>query len=246
MLKFPDGFLWGTATSAYQIEGARRGRQRPVDLGHVHPHAGGRGKIERDENGDVACDHYHRYREDVAIMGELGLNAYRFSIAWARVLPQGTGASNLKGLDFYNRLVDALLERNIRPFVTLYHWDLPQALEDRGGWGSRDTAAAFGEYAALMGRTLGDRVKDWITLNEPLSTTAAGYIFGMHPPGQQDVESGFPGLASSQPGARARGAGVARDRAAVTCRHHTGVAAGVPGERFAGGPLPPPGATTAS
>jgi beta-glucosidase len=189
MLTFPEGFLWGTATAAYQIEGAHDVDGKGPSIWDTFTHTPGR--IERDENGDVACDHYHRYREDVALMSELGLNAYRFSIAWARVLPQGTGASNPKGLDFYSGLVDTLLERNIRPFVTLYHWDLPQALEDRGGWGTRDTAAAFGEYAALIGRTLGDRVKDWITLNEPLAATTAGYLFGMHAPGKQDPKFAF-------------------------------------------------------
>ncbi len=189
MLTFPDGFLWGTATSAYQIEGGHNADGKGPSIWDTFTHTPG--KIERNEDGDIADDHYHRYREDVAIMGELGLNAYRFSIAWARVLPQGSGAPNPHGLDFYSRLVDALLERKIRPFITLYHWDLPQALEDRGGWGTRDTSAAFGEYAALMGRSLGDRVKDWITLNEPLATTTAGYIFGMHPPGKQDPKLAF-------------------------------------------------------
>jgi len=187
--KFPDGFLWGTATAAYQIEGAHDADGKGPSIWDTFAHTPD--KIERNETGDVACDHYHRYREDVAIMAELGVNAYRFSVSWPRVIPAGSGAANSKGLDFYNRLVDALLERNIRPFITLYHWDLPQALEDRGGWGVRDTAARFGEYAALMGRTLGDRVKDWITLNEPLSTVTAGYIFGIHPPGKQDRALAF-------------------------------------------------------
>src|SRR5262249_2825491 len=154
IMQFPDGFLWGTATAAYQIEGAHNADGKGPSIWDTFSHIPG--KIFQEQNGDVACDHYHRYREDVAIMADLGLNAYRFSVGWARVLPQGTGAPIQRGLDFYNRLVDALLERRIRPFITLYHWDLPQALEDRGGWGARQTAAAFGEYAALMGRTLGD------------------------------------------------------------------------------------------
>jgi beta-glucosidase len=124
-------------------------------------------------------------------MAELGLGAYRFSVSWSRVMPRGTGASNAKGLDFYSRLVDALLEKKIRPFITLYHWDLPEALEDVGGWGERSTAEAFGEYAALMGRTLGDRVKDWITLNEPLASTTAGYVFGIHAPGKTNPKLAF-------------------------------------------------------
>src|SRR5205085_652045 len=141
MRKFPDGFLWGTATAAYQIEGACDADGKGASIWDTFSHLPG--KIERDENGDVACDHYHRYRDDVAVMAELGLNAYRFSVSWPRVIPGGTGAPNRAGLDFYSRLVDALLERRIRPFLTLYHWDLPQAMEDRGGWGERATAVAF-------------------------------------------------------------------------------------------------------
>ncbi|MBI4514958.1 MAG: family 1 glycosylhydrolase, partial [Deltaproteobacteria bacterium] len=189
MLRFPEGFLWGTATAAYQIEGAHKADGKGSSIWDTFSHTPG--KIFEDHNGDVACDHYHRYRDDVAIMAALGLNAYRFSVSWPRVLPQGTGAPNQAGLDFYSRLVDALLEQRIRPFITLYHWDLPQALEERGGWGARDTAAAFGDYAALLGRTLGDRVKDWITLNEPLATVAGGYIFGMLAPGKTDPALGF-------------------------------------------------------
>jgi beta-glucosidase len=189
MHKFPEGFLWGTATAAYQIEGAYNEDGKGPSIWDSFTHTPG--KIERNETGDVACDHYHRYRDDVASMAELGLGAYRFSVAWSRVIPQGTGNANPKGLDFYSRLVDELLARNIRPFITLYHWDLPQALEDRGGWGARDTAVAFGDYAALLGRALGDRVKDWITLNEPLASTTAGYVFGVHAPGKQDAQLAF-------------------------------------------------------
>jgi beta-glucosidase len=189
MLKFPDGFLWGTATAAYQIEGAHDADGKGPSIWDTFSHIPG--KVFENQTGDVACDHYHRYRDDVAIMAELGLGAYRFSVSWPRVIPGGTGAANQKGLDFYSKLVDALLERKIRPFVTLYHWDLPQAMEDRGGWGARETATAFGEYAALMGRTLGDRVKDWITLNEPLASTTAGYVFGIHAPGKQDPRLAF-------------------------------------------------------
>jgi beta-glucosidase len=189
MLKFPDGFLWGTATAAYQIEGAHDADGRGASIWDTFSHTAG--KIYQEQNGDVACDHYHLYREDVGIMAALGLNAYRFSISWPRVIPGGAGAPNAKGIDFYSRLADALIERGIRPFVTLYHWDLPQALEDRGGWGERATAEAFGDYAALMGRSLGDRVKDWITLNEPLASTTAGYIFGIHAPGKIDPRLAF-------------------------------------------------------
>jgi beta-glucosidase len=162
MQRFPDGFVWGAATAAYQIEGGHDADGKGPSIWDTFSHTPG--KISNDETGDVACDHYHRWQGDVALMSELGLGAYRFSTSWPRVLPAGTGAPNQQGLDFYSRLVDALLARGIRPFITLYHWDLPQMLEDRGGWESRATAAAFGEYAALMGRTLGDRVKDWITL----------------------------------------------------------------------------------
>jgi beta-glucosidase len=189
MRKFPEGFLWGTATAAYQIEGGHHADGKGPSIWDTFSHVPG--KIFENHNGDVACDHYHRYRDDVAIMADLGLNAYRFSVSWPRVIPHGSGAPNQKGLDFYSRLVDALLERRIRPFITLYHWDLPQAMEDRGGWGARDTAAAFGEYAERIGRTLGDRVQDWITLNEPLATTAGGYIFGVLAPGKQDPRLAF-------------------------------------------------------
>jgi beta-glucosidase len=189
MLRFPEGFLWGTATAAYQIEGAHDADGKRPSIWDTFSHLPG--KVFENQNGDIACDHYHHYRDDIATMADLGLNAYRFSVSWPRVIPGGIGAANPKGLDFYSKLVDALLQRRIRPFITLYHWDLPQAMEDRGGWGARDTAAAFGEYAALMGRTLGDRVKDWITLNEPLASMSAGYVFGIHAPGKQDPQLAF-------------------------------------------------------
>jgi len=189
MRQFPDGFLWGTATAAYQIEGAHDADGKAPSIWDTFSHLPG--KIENGDTGDVACDHYHRYREDVGLMSELGLNAYRFSISWPRVLPAGTGASNRPGLDFYQRLVDALLERKITPFITLYHWDLPQALQDQGGWARRDIATAFGEYAGLMGRTLGDRVKHWITLNEPFAFVAIGHLFGVHAPGIADAPTAF-------------------------------------------------------
>jgi len=189
MRKFPDGFLWGTATAAYQIEGAHDVDGRGPSIWDTFSHVPGR--IFQDQTGDVACDHYHRYRDDVDVMAQLGLNNYRFSVSWPRVIPTGVGAANTQGLDFYSRLVDALLERQIRPFITLYHWDLPQALQDHGGWGERDTALAFGDYAALLGRTLGDRVQDWITLNEPLAATVAGHLFGIHAPGARDPALAF-------------------------------------------------------
>ena len=189
MRRFPDDFLWGTATAAYQIEGAHDADGKGPSIWDTFSHVPG--KIENGEVGDVACDHYHRYRADVALMAELGLNAYRFSISWPRVIPSGDGAPNPAGLDFYSRLVDALLERSITPFITLYHWDLPQALQDRGGWGNRDVAGWFGDYAALLGRTLGDRVRHWITFNEPFAFIIIGHVFGMHAPGLSDPALAF-------------------------------------------------------
>jgi beta-glucosidase len=184
MLRFPDGFRWGTATAAYQIEGAWNLDGKAPSIWDVFAHTPG--KIHGGDTGDVACDHYHRYRDDVALMAELGLDSYRFSISWPRVIPTGTGTPNAAGLEFYSRLVDALLERGIAPFITLYHWDLPQALQERGGWGTRESADWFGEYAALLGRTLGDRVKDWITFNEPMAFLVLGHVFGLHAPGLTD------------------------------------------------------------
>jgi beta-glucosidase len=185
MAQFPEGFLWGAATAAYQIEGAIRddGRGESIwDRFSATP-----GKIRNNESGKVADDHYHRYREDVQLMQELGLQAYRFSIAWPRILPNGRGRVNAAGLDFYERLVDALLAANIQPFATLYHWDLPQALQDDfGGWASRDTSKAFAEYVDVVSRRLSDRVHHWITLNEPQVSATHGYREGSHAPGMRD------------------------------------------------------------
>jgi len=181
---FPDGFLWGVATSAFQIEGApdADGRGESIwDRLAATP-----GRIEDGSDARVACDHYHRWREDLALVAQLGAGAYRFSVAWPRVLPNGTGAINARGLDFYDRLVDALLESRIRPFATLYHWDLPQALQDRGGWGARDTAHAFVEYAEAVSMRLGDRVHDWVTHNEPWCSATLGHEQGEHAPGHRD------------------------------------------------------------
>ena len=189
MQRFPDGFRWGTATAAYQIEGAHDADGKGPSIWDTFSHLPGR--IETGEDGDVACDHYHRYREDVGLIADIGLNAYRFSTSWPRVLPSGTGTANPKGLDFYSRLVDVLLENRITPFITLYHWDLPQALQDRGGWGNREIAGWFGDYAALMGRTLGDRVQHWITFNEPFAFIVIGHIWGMHAPGLKDPALAF-------------------------------------------------------
>lgn len=180
---FPDRFLWGAATSAYQIEGARRAHGKGPSTWDHFSHVPG--KIADRTTGDVACNHYHRYREDVDLMAQLGLGAYRFSVAWSRVLPQGTGQINARGLDFYNRLVDELCARDIEPFATLYHWDLPAALEKRGGWVNRDSAEWFADYSSVVVDKLKDRVRFWTTLNEPLASTAMGYLYGEHAPGKR-------------------------------------------------------------
>ncbi|MGH2808247.1 MAG: family 1 glycosylhydrolase, partial [Actinomycetota bacterium] len=162
---FPAGFVWGVATSAYQIEGAVNEDGRGPSIWDTYAHTPG--NIANDENGDIANDHFHRYVEDVALIKEMGAAAYRFSIAWPRIFPEGTGTPNVKGLDFYNRLVDELLATGIEPYATLYHWDLPQALQDAyGGWQSRETAEAFGEYAGYVAEHLSDRVKHFFTINE--------------------------------------------------------------------------------
>ncbi|WP_327047252.1 GH1 family beta-glucosidase [Microbispora sp. NBC_01189] len=178
---FPDGFVWGTATAAYQIEGAVDvdGRGRSI----WDTFCGKPGAVARGESGEIACDHYHRWQEDVDLMKELGAAAYRFSVAWPRVLPDGRGPVNRRGLDFYRRLVDALREGGIEPYVTLYHWDLPQAIEDRGGWRVRETAERFADYAEVMYDALGDSVSNWITLNEPYCSSIVGYGEGRHAPG---------------------------------------------------------------
>ncbi|GAA3517320.1 GH1 family beta-glucosidase [Actinocatenispora rupis] len=182
--RFPDGFLWGTATASYQIEGAVDADGRGPSIWDTFSHTPG--AVAGDDTGDVACDHYHRYREDVALMKDLGVGAYRFSIAWPRILPHGKGSVNEAGLDFYRRLVDELLDNGITPMATLYHWDLPQPLEDAGGWRVRDTAERFAEYAAVTHAALGDRVPYWITLNEPFCSAFIGYAEGRHAPGARE------------------------------------------------------------
>lgn len=185
MAQFPAQFRWGTATAAYQVEGAANedGRGESIwDRFCSIP-----GKVRNGDSGLVACDHYHRYREDVPLIRDLGLNTYRFSIAWPRILPQGRGQVNALGLDFYDRLVDTLLAAGIEPFVTLYHWDLPQALQDEvGGWASRETSEAFANYADVVSRHLGDRVQHWITLNEPWVSAFIGHESGEMAPGLRD------------------------------------------------------------
>jgi len=187
LLKFPDKFLWGTATASYQIEGAWDEDGKGESIWDNFSHTPG--KIYGEDTGDVACDHYHRYGEDVKNMKRLGLKAYRFSISWPRVIPEGKGKINKSGLDFYDRLVDELLKADIEPFVTLYHWDLPQALQERGGWKNRDTVGYFADYTALIAHKLKDRVYHWITHNEPWVTSFAGHAFGIHAPGIMDFST---------------------------------------------------------
>jgi len=182
---FPPDFVWGTATSAYQIEGSPTADGAGRNIWHRFSHTPGNTWL--DQTGDVACDHYRRYKDDVAIMAELGANAYRFSIAWARIFPQGTGTVNKKGIDFYSRLVDELLKRGIKPNATLYHWDLPEVLDDRGGWLNPDIAKWFGDYATTMFEALGDRVEMWSTLNEPWVVTDGGYLSGVLAPGHSNL-----------------------------------------------------------
>ena len=200
-VSFPSHFVWGASTAAYQIEGAwnEDGRGESIwDRFCRTP-----GKIENGDTGDVACDHYHRWPEDIELMKRLGLKAYRFSIAWPRIYPQGRGTLNRAGIDFYSRLVDALLAAGIEPYLTLYHWDLPQALDDAGGWLARDTAYAFADYAETMVKQLGDRVQYWSTFNEPWCVSFLSYQLGIHAPGLQD------------------------ERLAVQVAHHTLVAHGL-------------------
>ncbi len=180
-LAFPEGFVWGTATASYQIEGAATEDGRTPSIWDTYSHTPG--KVFDGDTGDVAADHYHRYREDAALMSELGVNSYRFSVSWSRVIPTGVGALNRKGVDFYSRLVDELLDRGITPALTLYHWDLPQELQDAGGWTSRDTAYRFADYAGAFAGALGDRVNLWTTLNEPWCSAFLGYAAGVHAPG---------------------------------------------------------------
>jgi beta-glucosidase len=182
--EFPAGFFFGAATASYQIEGAYDEDGRGPSIWDTFCREPGR--VADGATGDVACDHYHRYREDIALLRELGVDSYRFSVAWPRVQPTGSGPANAAGLDFYDRLVDELLASGISPAATLYHWDLPQALEDRGGWRVRETAERFAEYAGVVAARLGDRVDRWITLNEPFCSAFVGYAAGAHAPGARE------------------------------------------------------------
>jgi beta-glucosidase len=213
-IAFPKGFFWGTATASYQIEGAWKEDGKGESIWDRFAHTPG--KIKNGDTGDVACDSYHRWREDIALMRAMSLNSHRFSIAWPRIQPSGSGATNSKGMDYYSRLVDALLEAHVRPFVTLFHWDLPQALEDAGGWPNRDTAARFADYVQVVARALGDRVSDWMLLNEPAAFVDLGYLEGAHAPGRTSLldflrathvvnlaqGAGFRALKATRPGAR--------------------------------------------
>src|SRR5271163_4300837 len=180
--RFPDEFLWGMASAAYQVEGAwdldEKGESNWDRFSHTV------GKVKGGATGDVACDQYHRYKEDVAILKRLNQKSYRFSTSWARIQPAGTGPVNQKGIDYYSRLTDALLEAGIRPFCTIYHWDLPQALEDRGGWPNRDLAGYYADYAGILAKNLGDRITTWAPFNMPWTFTYYGYGLGIFPPGR--------------------------------------------------------------
>jgi beta-glucosidase len=183
-LYFPPGFTWGATTSAYQIEGAWNEAGKGVSIWDDFVRQPGR--IERGETGNIAADHYHRYPQDVALMADLGLKAYCFSVAWTRIQPDGAGPVNMAGLDFYQRLVDELLEHQIEPWLMLYHWDLPLAIQTRGGWAARDTAQRFADYAQIVAHRLGDRVSHWVTHNEPYVISFLGHLTGEHAPGVRD------------------------------------------------------------
>jgi len=214
-ISFPRNFFWGAATAAYQIEGAWKDDGKGESIWDRFAHAPG--KIKNGDNGDVACDSYHRSSEDIALMRAMNLNSYRFSISWPRIQSSGSGPANPKGIDYYSRLVDSLLEAHIRPLVTLYHWDLPQSLEDAGGWPNRDTASRFADYVELTARALGDRVSDWVLFNEPTAFVAQGYLDGTHAPGRKSIidflrashtvnlaqGAGFHALKAVRPSARA-------------------------------------------
>ena len=179
--RFPAGFIWGAATASYQIEGAWNEDGKGPSIWDTFSRV--QGNVLNGDTGDAADDHYHRWQDDIGLIKALGLKAYRFSIAWPRVLPEGTGAVSEPGLDFYDRLVDGLLAAGVQPFVTLYHWDLPQALQEKGGWADRSIIEAFARYTEVVAERLGDRVKHWITLNEPHVFAYAGHYWGRHAPG---------------------------------------------------------------
>ncbi|MEE1928184.1 GH1 family beta-glucosidase [Streptomyces sp. TRM 70351] len=215
---FPAEFLFGSATSAYQIEGGVREGGRTPSIWDTFAHTPG--KVLAGDTGDVAVDHYHRWREDIDLMSDLGLQVYRFSVSWSRVQPTGRGPAVQQGLDFYRSLVDGLLEKNITPWLTLYHWDLPQELEDAGGWPERATAERFAEYATLVADALGDRVVHWTTLNEPWCSAFLGYASGVHAPGRTDQAASLRAAHHLNLG---HGLGVQALRAALPARAKVGV-----------------------
>ncbi len=186
---FPKDFLWGTATASYQIEGAFDKDGKGKSIWDTFTHTPG--KIKNNENGDTAVDHYHRYKEDIGLMSDIKLNSYRFSLAWTRLIPDGTGAINQKGIDFYSKVIDECLEKNIEPFITLYHWDLPQALQNNGGWANRDLSDIFADYSEVVIKNYGDRCKNFITFNEPAVFTIFGYVDGYMAPGYKDLNKYF-------------------------------------------------------
>jgi len=226
----PATFGWGVATSAYQIEGAVTEDGRTLSIWDTFCRVPG--NVVKEENGDVACDHYHRMPSDVALMRDLGIDAYRFSVAWPRVQPAGRGAANPAGLAFYDRLVDELLDSGIQPWLTLYHWDLPQELEDAGGWPERDTAYRFADYAMLVFDRLGDRVRTWTTLNEPWCSAMLGYAYGQHAPGRRNLHDAIRSVAPPAAGARAGDPAAAlRRRPAGRTGHHAQHGRPQPGHR---------------
>jgi beta-glucosidase len=189
LYEFPKSFIWGSATSSYQIEGAWNSDGKGESIWDRFSHTGN--NILEGHTGDTACDHYHLWKEDIKIMKQMGLQAYRFSISWPRILPNGTGQINQKGLDFYSQITDELLNNNILPFITLYHWDLPQMLQENGGWTNREICDAFCEYTDIVTKQLGDRVKHWATFNEPFVSAVLGYHTGEHAPGHKNQQEAF-------------------------------------------------------
>lgn len=218
VFRFPEGFLWGAATASYQIEGSPLADGAGASIWHRFSHTPG--TTHNGDTGDIACDHYRRWQEDVALMREMGLKAYRFSISWGRILPEGKGAVNPSGLDFYDRLVDALLDAGIQPMVTLYHWDLPGALQDLGGWANREIVNWFGDYTQVVAQRLGDRVRLWATLNEPWVFTFLGYVHGYHAPAMRDL---WAGLRAVHHALLAHGESVARMRAILPEQARVGI-----------------------
>ncbi|PCJ86363.1 MAG: beta-glucosidase [Flavobacteriales bacterium] len=189
---FGNDFLWGVATAAYQIEGARNEDGKSDSVWDTFSHT--KGKIKTGENADVTCDFYHRYESDLEILRQLNFDVFRFSLAWSRIIPTGIGKPNQKGIDFYHKVIDTCLEKGMQPWVTLYHWDLPQTLEDKGGWRNRDIINWFGEYVDVCTRAFGDKVKNWMVFNEPVAFTVLGYLLGIHAPGEKWFQNFFPAM----------------------------------------------------